>query len=54
MFCPSLLFFLCAAQMTHVAFNPEHPIIVVGDDRGVIRTFKLGPNLHKVSAKLLL
>ena len=36
--------------MTHVAFNPSYPIIVIGDDRGVLRIFKLGPNLRKMSA----
>lgn len=38
------------AKMTHLAFNPKEPIIVVGDDRGVVRTFKLGPNLRKTAA----
>ena len=42
------------SKMTHVSFNPgQPPIIVVGDDRGVIRTFKLGPNLHKMTAPTL-
>jgi len=38
------------SKMTHVAFNPSYPIIVIGDDRGVLRIFKLGPNLRKMSA----
>ena len=34
-------------KLTHIAFNPTHPIIVVGDDRGNIISLKLSPNLRK-------
>uniref|UniRef100_A0AAQ5YVT1 Dynein, axonemal, intermediate chain 1, paralog 2 n=1 Tax=Amphiprion ocellaris TaxID=80972 RepID=A0AAQ5YVT1_AMPOC len=35
------------AKLTHIAFNPIHPIIIVGDDRGNVNSFKLSPNLRK-------
>jgi hypothetical protein len=34
-------------QLTHITFNPTHPIIVVGDDRGNVISLKLSPNLRK-------
>lgn len=34
-------------KLTHVEFNPIHPIIIVGDDRGYVTSFKLSPNLRK-------
>uniref|UniRef100_A0A3Q1EEL9 Dynein axonemal intermediate chain 1 n=1 Tax=Acanthochromis polyacanthus TaxID=80966 RepID=A0A3Q1EEL9_9TELE len=34
-------------KLTHIAFNPIHPIIIVGDDRGNVNSFKLSPNLRK-------
>lgn len=34
-------------KLTHIEFNPIHPIIVVGDDQGVVSCFKLSPNLRK-------
>uniref|UniRef100_A0A8C2X668 Dynein axonemal intermediate chain 1 n=1 Tax=Cyclopterus lumpus TaxID=8103 RepID=A0A8C2X668_CYCLU len=34
-------------KLTHVEFNPIHPILIVGDDRGSVRSFKLSPNLRK-------
>ncbi|XP_065920328.1 dynein intermediate chain 2, ciliary-like [Dysidea avara] len=34
-------------KLTHVEFNPVHPIIIVGDDRGAVTSFKLSPNLRK-------
>jgi dynein intermediate chain 1 len=34
------------AKLTHVAFNNSEPIIIVGDDRGGVNTFKLSPNLR--------
>ncbi|KAI3385290.1 hypothetical protein SNEBB_009357 [Seison nebaliae] len=36
------------AKLTHVKFNRFDPIIIVGDDRGEVSTFKLSPNLHKM------
>lgn len=38
------------APLTHISFNPTEPIICVGDDRGVVNTFKLSGNLHKMTA----
>uniref|UniRef100_A0A665TGF1 Dynein axonemal intermediate chain 1 n=1 Tax=Echeneis naucrates TaxID=173247 RepID=A0A665TGF1_ECHNA len=34
-------------KLTHLEFNPIHPIIIVGDDRGYIISLKLSPNLRK-------
>ncbi|XP_004545269.1 dynein, axonemal, intermediate chain 1, paralog 2 [Maylandia zebra] len=34
-------------KLTHVEFNPIHPVIIVGDDRGYVTSFKLSPNLRK-------
>ncbi|KAG7263212.1 hypothetical protein CRUP_031755 [Coryphaenoides rupestris] len=34
-------------KLTHVEFNPVHPVVVVGDDRGYVTCFKLSPNLRK-------
>eukprot|EP00040_Diaphanoeca_grandis_P013348 m.67440 g.67440 ORF g.67440 m.67440 type:complete len:733 (-) comp23813_c0_seq2:225-2423(-) len=33
-------------KLTHVAFNPIHPIIIVGDDKGCVTSLKLSPNLR--------
>eukprot|EP00033_Pygsuia_biforma_P002953 GCRY01003254.1.p1 GENE.GCRY01003254.1~~GCRY01003254.1.p1 ORF type:complete len:726 (+),score=180.58 GCRY01003254.1:137-2314(+) len=38
------------SRLTQIAFNPHHPIILVGDERGIVHGFKLSPNLRK-SAK---
>lgn len=35
-------------KLTHLAFKPNDPVIIVGDDRGNITSFKLSPNLRKV------
>ncbi|XP_022094744.1 dynein intermediate chain 2, ciliary-like isoform X1 [Acanthaster planci] len=35
-------------KLTHITFNPNHPIILVGDDRGYVTSLKLSPNLRKV------
>ncbi|KAM9331073.1 dynein axonemal intermediate chain 1 [Gastrophryne carolinensis] len=35
-------------KLTHIEFNPTHPIIIVGDDRGHISCLKLSPNLRKM------
>jgi dynein intermediate chain 1 len=35
-------------KLTHVVFNPKHPIIIVGDDRGYVTSLKLSPNLRKM------
>ncbi|XP_047438686.1 dynein, axonemal, intermediate chain 1, paralog 2 isoform X2 [Mugil cephalus] len=34
-------------KLTHIEFNPIYPIIIVGDDRGYVISFKLSPNLRK-------
>ncbi|KAM6947947.1 dynein, axonemal, intermediate chain 1, paralog 2 [Lycodopsis pacificus] len=34
-------------KLTHIEFNPIHPIITVGDDRGSVSSLKLSPNLRK-------
>jgi dynein intermediate chain 1, axonemal len=36
------------AKLTHVQFNNESPILIVGDDRGGVISLKLSPNLRKV------
>ena len=35
------------ARLNHVSFNAHHPILIVGDSRGVIQCLKLSPNLRK-------
>ncbi|XP_074651802.1 dynein intermediate chain 2, ciliary-like [Tubulanus polymorphus] len=35
-------------KLTHLAFNPTHPILIVGDDRGHVLSLKLSPNLRKM------
>jgi dynein intermediate chain 1 len=37
-------------KCTKVSFNPHMPILLVGDDRGVITSLKLSPNLRKSTA----
>ncbi|NP_001074027.1 dynein, axonemal, intermediate chain 1, paralog 2 [Danio rerio] len=34
-------------RLLHIEFNPVHPIIIVGDDRGRVISLKLSPNLRK-------
>uniref|UniRef100_A0A8D0CU60 Dynein axonemal intermediate chain 1 n=1 Tax=Sander lucioperca TaxID=283035 RepID=A0A8D0CU60_SANLU len=34
-------------KLTHIEFNPIYPILIVGDDRGYVSSFKLSPNLRK-------
>jgi WD40 repeat protein len=36
-------------KLTHIVFNPNFPIVLVGDDRGNVSTLKLSPNLRKKS-----
>uniref|UniRef100_A0A3P8V4U6 Dynein axonemal intermediate chain 1 n=1 Tax=Cynoglossus semilaevis TaxID=244447 RepID=A0A3P8V4U6_CYNSE len=35
------------AKPTRIEFNPIHPIIIVGDNRGYVTSLKLSPNLRK-------
>mmetsp|Transcript_8217 Transcript_8217/g.30340 ORF Transcript_8217/g.30340 Transcript_8217/m.30340 type:complete len:658 (-) Transcript_8217:198-2171(-) len=40
------------AKLTHLAFNPSSPILLVGDDKGLVQAVKLSPNLKIGSQKL--
>ena len=35
------------AKALHVSFNQEDPLILVGDERGGVNSFKLSNSLHK-------
>lgn len=37
------------SKLTRIAFNPEEPILLVGDDRGGTCSLKLSPNLRKLT-----
>lgn len=37
------------AKLTKLVFNPVHPIVLVGDDKGCVTSLKLSPNLRKSS-----
>ncbi len=34
-------------KLTHIAFKRLDPIVIVGDDRGAVTSYKLSPNLRK-------
>ena len=34
-------------KLNHISFNPSLPIIIIGTDRGSVRSYKLSPNLRK-------
>ncbi|XP_037535130.1 dynein, axonemal, intermediate chain 1, paralog 2 [Nematolebias whitei] len=34
-------------RLTHIEFNPIHPVIIVGDDQGYVNCLKLSPNLRQ-------
>lgn len=36
------------AKLTHLAFNSQDPIVLIGDDRGGVNSLKLSPNLRKI------
>jgi dynein intermediate chain 1 len=38
-------------RLTQIKINPKHRIVVVGNDRGIVSSFKLSPNLRKVPLK---
>jgi dynein intermediate chain 1 len=35
------------SKLTRVAFSPFDPIVLVGDDRGLVQSLKLSPNLRR-------
>lgn len=35
------------AKLTHLAFNPKYPMLLIGDDHGCVTSMKLSPNLRK-------
>lgn len=37
------------ARLTCLAFNPQHPVLLAGDDKGGITALKLSPNLRRFS-----
>ncbi|XP_031549922.1 dynein intermediate chain 2, ciliary-like [Actinia tenebrosa] len=37
------------SKLTHLSFNPVHPILIIGDDRGYVTSLKLSPNLRKAT-----
>lgn len=37
------------AKLTHIAFSPSAPIVIVGDSHGGVSTLKLSPNLRRVT-----
>jgi len=41
------------SSLTHLAFNPRDPVILVGDERGTVQVYKLSPNLRKMTASTL-
>jgi len=36
-------------KLTHIEFNPVHPMVIIGDDRGYVTSLKLSPNLRKAT-----
>jgi hypothetical protein len=38
-----------SARLTKLAFNPKHPILLVGDSKGNVSCLKLSPNLRRNS-----
>jgi len=37
------------ASLTHVTFNKQDPMVLVGDNRGAVNSLKLSPNLRKIT-----
>ncbi|NXJ68969.1 DNAI1 protein, partial [Rostratula benghalensis] len=35
-------------KITHIQFNPEYPVVIIGDERGHVTSLKLSPNLRKM------
>ncbi|NWR34626.1 DNAI1 protein, partial [Tachuris rubrigastra] len=46
--CTQLVVTRMKNKITHIQFNPVFPIIIVGDERGLITSLKLSPNLRKM------
>ena len=40
------------AKLNHISFNQSHPIIIVGDSKGVVHCLKLSPNLRRQSKEV--
>ena len=40
------------AKLNHILFNQSHPIIIVGDSKGVVHCLKLSPNLRRQSKEV--
>ncbi|KAJ1559418.1 hypothetical protein HK096_000623, partial [Nowakowskiella sp. JEL0078] len=36
------------SKLTHIAFNPYEPILLVGDEKGTVMGLKLSPNLRRL------
>lgn len=45
--CEQLIVQKKGTKLTHLGFNKDHPVIVVGDSRGHCTVLKLSPNLRK-------
>ena len=39
----------CFDRLTHIEFNVNDPLVLVGDDRGGVNSLKLSPNLRKTT-----
>ena len=40
------------AHLNHISFNPNFPLIIVGDSRGHTHSLKLSPNLRRQSKEV--
>ena len=40
------------ARLNHLAFNPSHPVILVGDSSGVTHCLKLSPNCRRQNKEI--
>eukprot|EP00817_Percolomonadidae_sp_ATCC50343_P005702 CAMPEP_0117427296 /NCGR_PEP_ID=MMETSP0758-20121206/7174_1 /TAXON_ID=63605 /ORGANISM="Percolomonas cosmopolitus, Strain AE-1 (ATCC 50343)" /LENGTH=657 /DNA_ID=CAMNT_0005212851 /DNA_START=18 /DNA_END=1991 /DNA_ORIENTATION=+ len=41
------------AKLTHIEMNPSEPVILVGDDKGLVQTLKLSPNLIRENDQMV-
>ena len=37
------------SKLTHISFNAFEPVLLVGDEKGLVISMKLSPNLRKVN-----